>query len=562
MGALACVVVIAALWLHAQWGAQANLADATWTSVRLAALRGQLTGFGNLTLATAQDVAGSTELAEVLGPRMRGQADALAGSTRGIIDWAPRRAASLALDELLVLDGSGVVVTSAWSPASYGQPHPLAGFWRSPSRGTVAVWKAPATARREAAWLVGSGVPTEVAGVAFTLIVGRVLDERACARLADVAGLAALRWGGPPAAGTELETAVPVPLPETWTMTEGVAPQLTAVVGTSPAEAPLHALRRRVITGGAVLLLVAALGTPLLARWLARPLEQLTEDVRAAASSPGTPGALELTSKGPAEVAALAGAVRELSMALAQTRERAVAAERRNAWREIARRIAHELKNALSPLALALDNVETATARGLDEPAVRQALKASLAAARDQIHSLDRLVTEFREFARAPALHLVGADAHALCASALAGARQTHADTTFVLADGADPGALVADAEQLRRALHNLLVNAAEACPGGRVELAYGAGPGSDHWWIAVRDEGPGLPPEIAGRLGEPYLTTKDRGTGLGLAIVLQIAEAHGGVLDARPRTSRGLEMRLTLARAPRASSPDQEGQA
>lgn len=567
VGLLTVTVGATALWLHAQWGAQAESADAAWAAARSAELGRQLDALGGRVRAATADAAALAAARGGFGaPDGRGGAPTTSPA-RDVIDWAPSRAPQLAVDELLVLGTDGVVLSSAWSPASYGQSHPL-GTALSAAPPEVLVWLAAATPRREAVWMVGAASRVGPKTDGYVLAAGFALDARRCARLADLAGVARVEVLAD-ASGSTLELPageLELVFPDEWLVLPNpaapVTPRLMVATEESPAVAPLQALRRRVIAGGAVLLLLATAATALLARWLARPLEQLTEEVRAAAASPGQAATYAPRARGPSEVRALAGAVDDLALALDGARARAVAAERRNAWREIARRIAHELKNALSPLALALDNVETATARGLEQPAVRQALKASLAAARDQIHSLDRLVTEFREFARAPALHLADADARTLCVSALAGARQAHPDTSFVLAEGDSPGAVRGDAEQLRRALHNLLLNAAEATPRGRVELAFGSGPGADRWWIAVRDEGPGLPPDIASRLGEPYLTTKDRGTGLGLAIVLQIAEAHGGGLEARPRSPRGLEMRLTLARAPATVGLGEEGAA
>jgi nitrogen fixation/metabolism regulation signal transduction histidine kinase len=223
----------------------------------------------------------------------------------------------------------------------------------------------------------------------------------------------------------------------------------------------------------------------------------------------------------------------------------------------MARHLAHELKNALSPLALALDNVETAVER--PDTVARPVLARSLATARDQLASLDRLVGEFRDFARTPGLVFAPADALAVGRAAVASATQVHPATPFSLEETQPVGELSADAEQLRRALHNLLINAAEAAPGRPVVLAVGGGPGRDRWWVAVRDEGPGLPAEIAAHWGEPYHTTKAQGTGLGLTVALQVIEGHGGRLEARPRRGGGLEVFASLPRDPRPAPTEEE---
>jgi signal transduction histidine kinase len=91
--------------------------------------------------------------------------------------------------------------------------------------------------------------------------------------------------------------------------------------------------------------------------------------------------------------------------------------------------------------------------------------------------------------------------------------------------------------------------------------VRYGGGVEGSRWWLAVLDQGPGLPPHVAARLGEPYLTTKEGGSGLGLAVVVQIAEAHGGSVSSRSRDGGGLEMRLEFAGATRdeATGPARE---
>jgi signal transduction histidine kinase len=201
-------------------------------------------------------------------------------------------------------------------------------------------------------------------------------------------------------------------------------------------------------------------------------------------------------------------------------------------------------------LSLALDNVETMAARS-DPAASDPRLATTLRTAHEQLRSLDRLVTEFRTFARSPHIALAPLDAVAVCEAAAAAARQAHPDASVQVVAMDAPGPVLGDAEQLRRAVVNLLLNAAEAAPGRPIELRTGTGPGADHWWIAVRDQGGGLPEHVAARIGEPYLTTKEGGTGLGLAVVIQIAEAHAGRLRHRHLGSGGFEMRLELSTAP-----------
>ncbi len=553
---VAGLILAAAAAVELQLRAQAGAQERAWQESRRAQLQERLVLLGERAAAASTELAHGTELPAVLAPLAT---DGL-GLRRAVVDWASENRGRFGVDELLVLDGAGRVVTSAREPASYGRPYPQALQLQAADAQSSVLWRAriqagPAGA---SAWMVGTARRLQLLQTSFLVIAGMALDDGALATLAQLASVRSLRWEDPP----RLAATPNEPAPGTPTMTVGLpaswrvsglaeAPRLWADPGPPPGSGVLAATRQRLAVAAGVLLAVTLLAAPLVARSLAAPLARLTHGVRALGVGAAPRAALDLPRRGPQEVRELSAAVGELLATLAAEQQRARSAERRAAWREIARRIAHELKNALTPVTLALDNVETAVARGLDDPAARLAFKSSLATARDQLRSLDRLVTEFREFARAPRLALADADARALCLSALAGARAAHPRTSFVLQESENPGALRADAEQLRRALHNLLTNAAEAGAAGPVELLHGAGPVEDHWWIAVRDRGPGLPEEIAARLGEPYLTTKDRGTGLGLAIVMQIAEAHGGRLEPRPRPGGGLEMRLTMARRP-----------
>ena len=137
-----------------------------------------------------------------------------------------------------------------------------------------------------------------------------------------------------------------------------------------------------------------------------------------------------------------------------------------------------------------------------------------------------------------------------LCRAALSSLREGFPRVEFTIVEVSGVEEIEADAEQLRRAMQNLLLNAAEAVAEGEVELALGGGPGPDQWWFAVRDRGPGLPEEIRAHWGEAYQTTKKEGTGLGLAITRQIVEAHGGRLSVRARSGGGLEVKASLPRS------------
>jgi len=303
-------------------------------------------------------------------------------------------------------------------------------------------------------------------------------------------------------------------------------------------------MRTRLLHLSLLSFLIVLVLTPLLAHGLVRPLDELRRAVHRMESGERQ---IEFAAGGPTEVKELAKALHDLSQSLQSSEARMRSAERRAAWREMARRVAHEIKNALSPLTLAMDNVETAAQR--EDPAARRALVASLGTAREQLGSLDRLVSEFRDFARTPRLNFQPAQALSLAELALASVREQYPKLEFRIVERATVGVVIVDPEQMRRVMQNLLANAAQAAPQAPIELALGVGPGAERWWFAVLDRGPGLPEEIASHWGEPYHTTKEGGTGLGLSIARQVVEGHQGVLSARTRKGGGLEIHADLPR-------------
>ena len=201
-------------------------------------------------------------------------------------------------------------------------------------------------------------------------------------------------------------------------------------------------------------------------------------------------------------------------------------------------------------LTLALDNVET----GVDRD--RAALAASLAVARDQVESLRRLASAFSEHARQPepAFKIVVLEGLLQAVAQAARAAFTGIDLAVVTQD--PPDSVDGDAEQLRRALHNLIKNAVEVAPGAPVVLRCGSGPGDARWWVEVEDRGPGLPASVEERLGDEQVSTRDGGSGLGLAVVTAVATAHGGRVEVMRPGSGGTIIRMALARRAPAPAP------
>jgi nitrogen fixation/metabolism regulation signal transduction histidine kinase len=264
------------------------------------------------------------------------------------------------------------------------------------------------------------------------------------------------------------------------------------------------------------------------------------------------------------EVSDLTRAFNDMVRDMRESRTRIEYLSRIGAWQEFARRLAHEIKNPLTPIQLAVQEVHR-TYKG-DDARFRRTLEDARAIVEEEIATLRRLVGEFSEFARLPEVHLAPADLGVFVREAV--------DAPFrgdeALDDDASPVELVAEIEAravpvqidgmlLKRCLDNLVRNASQALRGankenGRVIVASHAR--DDHAILQVRDNGPGVPEEAWERVFDPYYTTKSEGTGLGLAIVKKIVLEHGGEISCgrAPEGGACFQIRLPMNRVSRLS--------
>jgi nitrogen fixation/metabolism regulation signal transduction histidine kinase len=221
-----------------------------------------------------------------------------------------------------------------------------------------------------------------------------------------------------------------------------------------------------------------------------------------------------------------------------------VSAQRAQAWGEVARRLAHEIKNPLTPIQLSAERLEMKLTGKLQDPE-QLILNKSVKTIVDQVDAMKRLVNEFRDYARLPVAELKPLDLNLLVQDVmqLYGAENA-AVPVYAQLDAACP-IILGDAQQLRQVVHNLLQNAQDATDGQAhptVSIATQWVPSSGRVRLVVRDNGPGFPPKILNRAFEPYVTTKSRGTGLGLAVVKKIADEHSARIDLK---NRGLQGRV-----------------
>jgi nitrogen fixation/metabolism regulation signal transduction histidine kinase len=242
-----------------------------------------------------------------------------------------------------------------------------------------------------------------------------------------------------------------------------------------------------------------------------------------------------------------------------------VSAQRVEAWSEVARRLAHEIKNPLTPIQLSAERLQLKLAPKLDGQD-QNMLERSVTTIVNQVQAMKALVNEFRDYARLPASTFDALDVNALVREVLGlygGAQEAHR----LSAELAEPlPEIVGDGTQLRQVIHNLVQNALDAVAeqaDGRVRIVTEAARNESGEVRAVRlivlDNGPGFSEKVLKRAFEPYVTTKKKGTGLGLAVVKKIADEHGARIrianlgttaaDAAPGSARGAQVSLSFSK-------------
>jgi len=233
-------------------------------------------------------------------------------------------------------------------------------------------------------------------------------------------------------------------------------------------------------------------------------------------------------------------------------------AQHMSAWREVAQRIAHEIKNPLTPIQLSAQRLARLLGGGDLAPAVRESTQAIV----ENVDSIKRLANEFSHFARMPTAEFKIADVNHLISDTLAPFAENHSDIVFQFIPDTRVPDIVMDPEQVRRCLINLIDNAIAACAGSpppdtgaRILVRTDYDKRRRMVVLEVSDNGPGIPPADKSRVFEPYFTTKDAGTGLGLAIVTSIVADHQGYIRCYDNQPRGAKFVIELPVSPRAAT-------
>lgn len=303
------------------------------------------------------------------------------------------------------------------------------------------------------------------------------------------------------------------------------------------------------ITLGVVLLLMIVLPASIgVARQISRPLAALTRATRDVAA-----GDLDrtVTVRGAREFGELTDSFNSMTAQLRASREQLAAAERDLAWKEMARQVAHEIRNPLTPMKLAAQHLQRAARDRV--PQLDALIERITTTIIDQIDTLARISDAFSRFGRMPRREASAVPVAAVIDDAAALYRH-QPDLVLTVDVARDLPPVVADREELARALTNILRNAVQAMPaGGRITI--GAAREGERVRITVADTGTGIAPELLPRIFEPNFSTRTEGMGLGLAIVRRIVEDAGGRVHITSEPGHGTLVTIDLCISSEASA-------
>jgi len=295
-------------------------------------------------------------------------------------------------------------------------------------------------------------------------------------------------------------------------------------------------------------IIFAVLASLWIAARISRPIEELARAAQQVASGDWE---TRVNIRSLDEVGALARSFNNMTRQLVEQRERLVQTERVAAWRELARRLAHELKNPLTPLQITVENM--VRAKKLPKKQFDEVFRESAATLEAEIENLKTIVGRFSDFSKLPKPEAVPMDAREAVRRVvkLYGPALEEKHIELGTSISSEPLPILGDSELLHRALSNLVLNGMDAMPkGGTLTIA--ASRARDIVRIAVTDTGAGLTPEECERLFTPYYTTKQHGTGLGLAIVQSVVADHNGTIAVESAEGGGARFVIELPLAER----------
>jgi signal transduction histidine kinase len=326
--------------------------------------------------------------------------------------------------------------------------------------------------------------------------------------------------------------------------------QLLGVLLVGNTRRPYVELRNRIrsaaLLAGSVGIVLAILFSGWAASRVTRPVEQLAGAAREVAAGNWN---TRVPVNSADELGALAESFNRMTQELLQQREQLVQSERVAAWRELARRLAHELKNPLFPLQLTVENLVRAREQSAEQ--FDEVFRESSSTLLAEIANLKAIISRFSEFSRMPQpqfqrvqLNEIVQNVARLLQAQLRSQESAMIECRLELAGALEP--LAADADLLHRAFSNLALNAMDAMPQGGT-LTLRTRQNRDRITVEIADTGAGLTAEECERLFTPYYTSKPHGTGLGLAIVQSVISDHGGRISVRSEPGHGTTFMIEL---------------
>lgn len=492
------------------------------------------------------------------------------------LQTAAQQAEGQSLDFLDVLKGDATIVSSAHWPARFG--------YRNDWLISAEDWHAPKAFLTRIPTPEGAAVAliaverVNAGEQRITIAGGKRLNRQFLESLGVAPGIRALLWLSSSevldARGPVAEAAKLTPIVE-QARTSGKA--ATGVIRWRAARSSSEALLAMPLLRGGTTLGVLLAGTSLadqmwLEQWIlytgllvggsgillgvlmgwwttervSRPVAQLASAAKSVAGG-------DLNARVPVggndEIGSLGQAFNHMTQQLIEQRERALQAERVAAWRELARRLAHELKNPLFPLQITVENLQRSRTQTPEE--FDEVFRESTDTLLKEIANLKSIIGRFSDFSRMPAPNLEPVDLNALVRETLQlfdaqWNQPGRAPIEAVLELSAGELQVEADPEQLGRALRNLVLNAMDAMPeGGMLTIRTQWLNGTAH--LEVSDTGKGMSEEEASRLFTPYYTTKQHGTGLGLAIVQSVISDHKGRIAVHSEPGKGATFTIDL---------------
>jgi two-component system nitrogen regulation sensor histidine kinase NtrY len=254
----------------------------------------------------------------------------------------------------------------------------------------------------------------------------------------------------------------------------------------------------------------------------------------------------------------LGRAFNEMTQRLRESREQVAYLQKASAWQEIAKRLAHEIKNPLTPINLAVQELQSQY-KGGDER-YQRLLEQSREIVAEEIGTLRRLVEEFSTFAKLPAAAPRRTDCNALIEDFLKQHKDEFSQVELSFEPARPSFDVFVDVQLMRRVIYNLIENATQALgerTDGCISLSAACNPKAGHAYFFVTDNGPGIRAELRNRVFDSYFTTKASGTGLGLAIVKKIVLEHRGTVALTDNPGAGAAFTITLPLADGKQDPD-----